>query len=163
MKELQHVTLGFTSPGIIMGDGPSIIHLTSLRQTRNLINTLYRHHRTFDQYPLPTSPIPTDWHVMTSDWDDYDVWCDLPYFHNGTVHERNTTHDNSIHNRGWTWQICGGVRSVFHTMRILDNMGSPQHGVNIFEDNRSTIVICTNNMSPGNSRTKYVDLKIKWL
>jgi hypothetical protein len=48
-------------------------------------------------------------------------------------------------------------------MRILENMGSPQHGVNIFEDNRSTIVICENNMSPGNSRTKYVDLKIKWL
>ena len=43
------------------------------------------------------------------------------------------------------------------------DMGSPQHGVNIFEDNRSTIAICTNNMSPGNSRTKHVDLKIKWL
>ena len=28
----------------------------------------------FDQYPLPTSPnipMPTDWHVMPSDWDDY--------------------------------------------------------------------------------------------
>jgi len=24
-------------------------------------------------------------------------------------------------------------------------------------------VICTNNMSPGNSRAKHVDLKIKWL
>jgi hypothetical protein len=47
------------------------------------------------------------------------------------------------------------VRSVLHTMRILENMGSPQHGV--FEDNRSTIAICTNNMSPGNSRTKHVD------
>jgi hypothetical protein len=48
-------------------------------------------------------------------------------------------------------------------MRILDSMGSPEHGVNIFEDNRSTIAICTNNMSPGNSRTKHVYLKIKWL
>ena len=55
------------------------------------------------------------------------------------------------------------VRSVLHTMRILDSMGSPQHGVSIFEDNRSTIAICTNNMSPGNSNTKHVDRKIKWL
>ncbi len=55
------------------------------------------------------------------------------------------------------------VRSVFHTMRILESMGSPQHGVEIFEDNLSTIAICTNNMSPGNSRTKHVDLKIKWI
>jgi hypothetical protein len=43
-----------------------------------------------------------------------------------------------------------------------------KHGISttwcyIFEDNRSTIAICTNNMSPGNSRTKHVDLKIKWL
>ncbi len=42
-------------------------------------------------------------------------------------------------------------------------MGSSQHGVNIFEDNRSTIAICTNNMRPGNSRSKHVDLKIKCL
>jgi hypothetical protein len=55
------------------------------------------------------------------------------------------------------------VRSVLHTMRILDSMGSPQHRVSIFEDNRSTIAICTNNMSPGKSRTNHVDLKIKWL
>ena len=52
-------------------------------------------------------------------------------------------------------------RSVLHTMRILDSMGSPPHGLNIFEDNRSTITICANNMRPGNSRTKHVDLKIK--
>jgi hypothetical protein len=28
----------------------------------------------FDQYPLPISPtipMPTDWHVMPTDWDDY--------------------------------------------------------------------------------------------
>jgi hypothetical protein len=28
----------------------------------------------FDQYPLPISPtipMPTDWHVMNTDWDDY--------------------------------------------------------------------------------------------
>ena len=34
----------------------------------------------FDQYPLPTSPnipMPTDWHVMTSDWDDYTLHIDL--------------------------------------------------------------------------------------
>ena len=55
------------------------------------------------------------------------------------------------------------VRSVLFTMRILESMGSPQHGVNMFEVNRSTIAICTNNMSPGNSRTNHVDLKIKWL
>jgi hypothetical protein len=47
-------------------------------------------------------------------------------------------------------------------MRILDSMRSRQHGVNIFDDNRSTIAICTNNMNPGNSRTKHVILKIKW-
>ncbi len=46
------------------------------------------------------------------------------------------------------------VRSVLHTMRILESMGSPQDGVNMFEDNCSRIVICTNNLSPGNSRTK---------
>jgi hypothetical protein len=46
---------------------------------------------------------------------------------------------------------CVTVRSVLHTMRLLDSMGSPQHSVNIFEDNRSTLAICTNNMSPGNS------------
>ena len=46
------------------------------------------------------------------------------------------------------------VRSVLHIMRILwlESMGSPQNVVNIFEDNRSTIATCTNNMSPGNSK-----------
>jgi hypothetical protein len=44
------------------------------------------------------------------------------------------------------------VRSVLHTMRTLESMGSPQHGVNIFEDNRCTTVYVQNNMSPGNSR-----------
>jgi hypothetical protein len=53
------------------------------------------------------------------------------------------------------------VRSVLHTMKILERMGSPLDEVKMFEDNRSTIAICTN-MSPGNSRTKLVDLKIKW-
>ena len=32
---------------MVMGDGLLIIHLTSLREKRNLINTLYRHHRTY--------------------------------------------------------------------------------------------------------------------
>ena len=53
------------------------------------------------------------------------------------------------------------VRSVLHTMKILKRMGSPLDEVNMFEDNCSTIAICTN-MSPGNSRTKLVDLKLKW-
>ena len=55
------------------------------------------------------------------------------------------------------------VRSVLYTMRILESMGSPQDGVDIFGDNRSTIDICTSNMRPGNSWTKIVDLKIKCL
>ena len=37
MKELWHVTLGFTSPEMLMGDGLLTIHLT--KQKRNLINT----------------------------------------------------------------------------------------------------------------------------
>jgi hypothetical protein len=53
------------------------------------------------------------------------------------------------------------VNSVLHNMRILESMGSPHHGLNILEDNRSSVATCTNNMSPGNSRTKHVDLKIK--
>ncbi len=158
----------------------------------------------FDQYPLQTSPnIPmsTDWHVMTSNWDDYTldirysnitrvlleysygqcqkwglmwltifpywsytwqdqqrnlsklqshgltsghtplqhlvqntgipwitkqdlryVWCKfcrwptykekstrtLDFLQQWTYHmeEQPTTHDSSIHNRGWTWQLC---------------------------------------------------------
>ena len=30
----------------------------------------------FDQYPVPISPnipMPKDWHVMTTDWDDYSL------------------------------------------------------------------------------------------
>jgi hypothetical protein len=53
------------------------------------------------------------------------------------------------------------VRSVLHTMRILD----PHSMVLTY---LKTIVlrsphVCTNNMSPRSSRTKYVDLKMKWL
>jgi hypothetical protein len=52
------------------------------------------------------------------------------------------------------------VRSVLHTMRIWKASDPHSTGVNMFEDNRSTIAICT---SPKNSRTKHVDLRIKWL
>jgi hypothetical protein len=73
------------------------------------------------------------------------------------MEEQPTTDALSTTEAGLDSFVCC-LRSVLHTMRILESMGSPQHGVNIF-----TIAICTNNMSPGNSRTKHVDLKIKWL
>jgi hypothetical protein len=217
----------------------------------------------FDQYPLPISPnipMPTDWHVMPTDWDDYTldmkllkhcqriigvlIWTvstlrfDVAYHISvlaqymtrpteklvkaayrvmgylvGTPHfnicykipaypelrnriyaaceasfaddrlTRNSQQGHLIfYNSGPNiWKsnrqrtiafstteaeldsFVSCVRSVLLTMRILENMGSPQHSVNIFEDNRSTIAICTNNMSPGNSNTKHVDRKIKWL
>ena len=60
-------------------------------------------------------------------------------------------------------ELVSCLRSALHTMRKLDIMGSPRHGVKIFEENRPGIAICTNNTSPRNSRTKHVDLKIKWL
>ena len=55
------------------------------------------------------------------------------------------------------------VRSVLHTMRILEIMGSPQYGINMIEDNRSTIEISCSVQTkhPGKSRTKHVDMKIK--
>ena len=217
----------------------------------------------FDQYPLPTSPqipMPTDWHVTPSDWDDYTldvkllkhyqsiigvlIWtvstlrfdvayhisvlaqymtrpteklvksayrvmgylvgtpnckicyntpaypelrnriyaaCDTSFADDRLTRKSQQGHLIFYNSGPIIWKsnrqrtialstteaeldsFVSCVRSVLHTMRILDSMGSPQHGVNIFEDNRSTIAICTNNMSPGNSRTKHVDLKIKWL
>ena len=70
------------------------------------------------------------------------------------------------------FQLCRWPTNKEKSTRTLDlsqrcsyHMEEQQttHDVNIFEDNRSTIAICTNNMRPGNSRTKSVDLKITWL
>jgi hypothetical protein len=141
----------------------------------------------FDQYPLsisPTIPIPTDWYVIPTDWDDYTldmnlfkhyrsiigvlIWTvstlrfDVTYHISvlaqyttrptdklvkaayrvmgylvGTPHfnisykipvypycleEEQTTYDHSMHNRD---NFVSCVRLVLHTMRILENMGSP--------------------------------------
>ena len=42
-----HVTLAYTSPEMLMGDGLLTIHLTSLKQKRNLINTLCRYRQPY--------------------------------------------------------------------------------------------------------------------
>jgi hypothetical protein len=49
MKELCHLTLGCTSPEMVMEDGLLTIHLKFPKLKRNLINTHYRHHRTYRQ------------------------------------------------------------------------------------------------------------------
>jgi hypothetical protein len=60
----------------------------------------------FDQYPLPTSPnipMPTDWHVMPSDWDDYTLDIKLIKHYQNII---ATTHRHTLnHGTGYTLHV----------------------------------------------------------
>jgi hypothetical protein len=72
---------------------------------------------------------------------------------------------SSFYNWGWTWQVCQLCKIITPYKWGYWKTWDPHSTVLTFsfEENRSMIAICTNSMSPGNTRTKHVDLKIKWL
>ena len=53
------------------------------------------------------------------------------------------------------------TKTVIYLKRVLAHMGIAQDKIWIFEDNRACIHITENNMSPGNQRTKHVDILTK--
>ena len=54
------------------------------------------------------------------------------------------------------------TKTVIYLKRVLAQMGIGQEKIWIFEDNRACIHITENNMSPGNQRTKHVDILEKF-
>ena len=80
------------------------------------------------------------------------------------MEEQPTTDALSTTEAGLDSFVCC-LRSVLHTMRILESMGDPHSMVSWWKqirDSHSAIVICTNNMSPWNSRTRHVDSRITY-
>ena len=79
-------------------------------------------------------------------------------FYNSGPKKQQATNDSSFHKLD-SFVSCGrSIKSgsVLHTMRILESLGSPQHGVITY---LKTIALRLqyahlNNMSPENSRTK---------
>ena len=59
--------------------------------------------------------------------------------------------------------LVSAARQLKHCMHILQDMGYPQHRVPIFEDNRAAISLTEQNLSPGGSRTKHMDIRLKWM
>ncbi len=106
-----------------MGDGLLIIRLTSFRQQRNLINTLYRHHRTYrwqqvglwclqtgmiqvySRHPV-TPTLPEHYWSTNMDSVNTEVWCGLSYFRTVTVHDK--THRETCQNGIQSYELPSG-------------------------------------------------------
>jgi hypothetical protein len=59
--------------------------------------------------------------------------------------------------------LVSAARQLKHCMHVLQEIGYPQHRVAIFEDNRAAISLTEQNLSPGGSRTKHMDIRLKWM
>jgi hypothetical protein len=145
----RYLGVHFTGPEMILLNGGWTPYITQAKDK-------------FDQYTLPTSPniqMPTNWHVMPSDWDDYTldikllkhyqsiirvlIWTGTPkghliFYNSGPIiwksNRQHTIALSTTEPELDNFVNFVTARSVLHTMWILDSMGSPPNSVNIFED-----------------------------
>ena len=61
------------------------------------------------------------------------------------------------------WALYTTAREVLYFRNILKDMGYPQPTTPIYEDNRPVLDLCQQDMSPGHSRTKHMDIKWRWI
>lgn len=124
------------------------------------------------QYSLPSNPAQQNYLIAAADASfagclntrrsqtGYVLW-----INGGPIAFKSTRQDTvaTSTTEAELWALYTTAREVLYFRNILKDMGYPQPTTPIYEDNRPVLDLCQQDMSPGHSRTKHMDIKWRWI